>query len=67
VDQKSKFTLGRDNLTSCFVTFTHCKKLQFVANESLEENGEITCGHCDIPIMLRGSNGDWYYVSNKVF
>lgn len=63
--RKTKVKL--DSLTSKFFIYTHCESLQFVANESLDDNTEITCAICDIPTIIRGSNGNWYHVGDPVF
>lgn len=65
MERKTKVKL--DDIASKFVIYTHCEKLQYVANESLEDFTVITCKICDRPMIMKDSNDDWYYAGNKVF
>lgn len=63
---KTSIKVRLEDPISFFITYTHCDKLQFTANEGLEEHNEITCAHCGRPILSKGSNGHWYYVGEKI-
>jgi hypothetical protein len=67
VGKTIKVKLEIENISSFFVIQTHCDVKQFTTMDELKEVYEITCCECDEPLMLRGSNGLWYYLGERVF
>jgi hypothetical protein len=65
VERTVKVKLGE--ITTFFARFTHCGVVQLTMKEELMECHEINCCKCDEPVMLRSSNGLWYYLSERVF
>lgn len=62
-----KVELNQDNLLTFFAVYECCGRKQFVDRDQLMKFTEITCLECDEPVMMRGSNGLWYYVRERVF
>lgn len=65
MEKKTKVKL--DKLTSRFFIYTHCKRQQYVANESLDNNTIIVCATCNLPIIVKDTDNKWYYVGKRVF
>lgn len=44
-----------------------CNANQFIPPQLVELNNEITCYDCGRPMVMKGSDGHWYFVGGKVF
>lgn len=64
---KIKVPLNEENLITFFAEFNCCGLQQYLDKEGLLNYDEVTCKICSEPSMIKGSNGLWYYVSDKVF
>jgi hypothetical protein len=62
-----KVSLTADNMVSFFSIYDHCGIRQYVDADKFQDSTEITCTHCEEPVMLRGTNGLWYFTGERVF